>query len=93
MVEHEFDVWQRNKIDDMLALNNQWISNIYWRVDEFSCVLVCRNAKWFDDNIDTMKEFWKLIEHDREHGWEHRLPKKRIAKSKEDVCTQSLFKF
>ncbi len=55
-----------------------WIRNIYWKVDEFSCVLVQRNQRWFQDNISTLQEVWKTIEHERTHGFQHRAPVKRV---------------
>jgi putative phage-type endonuclease len=56
-----------------------WIRNIYWKVDEFSCVLVQRNQRWFQDNISTLKDVWKTIEYERAHGFQHRAPVKRMA--------------
>jgi hypothetical protein len=56
-----------------------WIRNIYWKVDEFSCVLVQRNQRWFQDNISTLQEVWKTIEYERANGFQHRAPVKRVA--------------
>jgi len=56
-----------------------WIRNIYWKVDQFSCVLVQRNQRWFQDNISTLQQVWKTIEHERAHGFQHRAPAKRVA--------------
>ena len=56
-----------------------WIRNIYWKVDQFSCVLVQRNQRWFQDNIATLQQVWKTIEYERAHGFQHRAPAKRMA--------------
>jgi hypothetical protein len=56
-----------------------WIRNIYWKVDEFSCVLVQRNQRWFQDNISTLQQVWKTIEYERAHGFQHRAPASRTA--------------
>ena len=56
-----------------------WIKYIYWKLEDISCVLVPRNKKWFEDNVDTFAEIWKVIEKERVSGFEHRAPKKRVA--------------
>jgi hypothetical protein len=42
-----------------------------------SCVLVERNRRWFDDNIDELANLWKTIETERKSGYEHRAPNRR----------------
>ena len=74
MIE-KFDEWEENNIDTM---NMTWIKNIYWKLSKFSCVLVQRNEKWFNDNIDQLKNIWSIIERERKEGFEHRAPNKRI---------------
>jgi putative phage-type endonuclease len=95
MVEHEFDLWFHAQIEIYSERGMQWVKNIYWRLEEFSCSLVCRNTKWFEDNIVEMCEFWSIIEKERLTGHEHRAPKKRNTKSEEEstIVTTSLFKF
>ena len=73
--KEEFDEWEENNIDTM---NMTWIKNIYWKLSKFSCVLVQRNEKWFNDNIDQLKNIWSIIEKERKEGFEHRAPNKRI---------------
>ena len=74
----EFDIWENN----MMEKNNekQWLQNIYWRLEEVSCVLVLRNKFWFKNCIGKIEEVWKTIEYEREHGYEHRAPVKREKK-------------
>jgi hypothetical protein len=60
------------------VVENTWIKNIYWKLEEFSCVLVIRNKKWFQDNIGQMEELWKIIEKERLQGYSHRAPIKRV---------------
>ena len=52
---------------------------IYWYLDQFSCVLVYRNRIWFQKALEKIHETWDIILHEREHGYEHRAPKKRVA--------------
>lgn len=50
----------------------------YWRLDEMSCVLVSRNNVWISAAIPKISEIWNIIVREREDGWEHRAPKKRV---------------
>ncbi len=49
---------------------------IYWYCDIYSCVLVRRIKEWFAAAKPKIEDVWAQIVHDREHGYEHRLPKK-----------------
>lgn len=84
MTEEYFnDVWEQKIIEENQIIGYTWIKNLFWKLEEVSCVLVLRNKKWFQDNVHTLKELWGIIEKDRISGFEHRAPKKRIKK--EDV--------
>lgn len=54
-----------------------FFNTYYWYLDEFSCVLVKRNRKWFDKSIEKVKQTWNTILYERVHGYEHRCAKKR----------------
>jgi hypothetical protein len=45
---------------------------IYWYLDEFSCVLVRRNQKWFEKVFPKILDVSKTIERERVEGFEHR---------------------
>ena len=62
--------------------NLTWVKNIYWRLDEISCVLVLRNKEWFQAAITEIGDVWDIIEKERVEGYEHRAPKKNNRKSK-----------
>jgi putative phage-type endonuclease len=49
-----------------------------WKLEKNSCVLVCRNREWFKMNVEEMENIWKLIEHERINGYEHRQPNRRM---------------
>ena len=58
--------------------NLSWMKNIYWKLDELSCVLVLRNKLWFKAAKPILDEFWKTIETEKKSGcFEHRAPTKR----------------
>ena len=59
-----------------------WMKNIYWRLDQLSCVLVLRNKLWFKKALPILEKVWKDIEHDRIHGYEHRAPKRRMTSNR-----------
>ena len=59
-----------------------WIKDIYWWLDEFSCILVLRNKLWFENAISKIEDVWTIIEKERDTGHEHRLPKKQNRASR-----------
>ena len=71
----DFDKWEEEifkKHEDKL-----FIKTIYWKLDEFSCILVLRNKLWFDSIINKITDIWSIIEKERITGYDHRAPKKR----------------
>ena len=58
-----------------------WVRTIYWKLDEWSCLLVQRNKKWFEDVVPMISNFWNIIEKERITGYEHRAPIKRNGQS------------
>lgn len=93
MVEDYYEaVWEPEQIKDAEEQGMAWIKNIYWRLEEVSCVLVLRNRKWFQDNIGQLENVWNTIVKERETGFAHRAPMKRTKKDiqgqdfGEEVC-------
>ena len=69
--------------DFMAGLNieNATFQNIiYWYLDEYSCVLVRRNKVWFQAAMPKIQDTWNIIQKEKREGFEHRAPKKKIAK-------------
>ena len=85
-----FHTWEQ----EMMALwgeRHTWIKNIYWRLDEMSCILVLRNEQWFQAAIPLMQSLWDTIVQERETGYAHRAPKSRTsASSLEEPLAPSL---
>jgi putative phage-type endonuclease len=77
--QEDFLVWEEQQMDENEDTMT-WIKNIYWKLDQISCVLVQRNQKWFHDNVGAMKELWEIVEKERQTGFSHREPKKRAKK-------------
>ena len=77
--EEEYKTWEQNTMKETeIPGKCYWLQNIYWRLDQVSVVLVVRNKLWFQKASEVLKEFWDIIVKERENGFEHRAPKKRI---------------
>jgi putative phage-type endonuclease len=77
---NDIQQWQEKMVDYYQCnpeFNYTYIKMIYWKLEEWSCVLVCRNKQWFKDNIGTLEEIWRTIEKERTSGYEHRAPNRR----------------
>ena len=61
----------------------------YWYLDEYSCINVKRNAPWFESVLPIIENAWKMVELERESGFEHRAPKSR-SKNVEEKVVNSL---
>ena len=62
-----------------------WLKNIYWYLNQYSCVLVVKNDIWFESAIKKIEKVWDIILKERETGYEHRAPKKRTPKKKNEA--------
>lgn len=71
---HNFDAWQETMMEKNTTL--MWMKNIYWKLDQLSCVLVLRNKLWFTAVVPQLKEIWSTIEREKQTGYTHREPKK-----------------
>jgi len=78
----EIDNWEEKMIEkyESEEYNMLWIKNHYWKLEKLSCVLILRNRKWFQDNIGQLENVWNIILKERETGYEHRAPVKRVKK-------------
>ena len=74
ITKKEFDKWY----DIVMEKNKHmtWVSNQYWYLEDYSCVLVPRNKKWFTSVYPEFRELWDTILKERVSGFEHRKPKK-----------------
>ena len=78
--KEEFCSW-REKIMEQNKENN-WVKDIYWWLEEYSCVLVTRNREWFKSILPKFENIWKIIIKERKNGYDHRKPKQREKKIK-----------
>ncbi len=76
--EKEYEVWEKNLLTQYGEA--KWIKNIYWRLEKYSCVLVIRNKRWFNQVVPRLSHVWNTIINERIHGYEHRKPNKQKKK-------------
>jgi hypothetical protein len=74
----EFEKWYDKIVEERNNLS--WINNTYWYLAEYSCVTVPFNKEWFEEAKPHFKNIWKIIEKERQEGYDHRKPKKRSRK-------------
>ena len=77
--------WECEQFKQMEYQDALWIKNIYWKLETYSCTLILRNRTWFASNFDAIRQTWDDILHDREHGYDHRQPMRRLPKPQENI--------
>ena len=65
-----------------------WVKNIYWRLEQYSCVLVLRNKIWFQNAITKISDVWDIIEKEKVTGFEHRNSKKSTRPVRSNSITE-----
>ena len=70
--------WKKAIMEKNIEL--EWFKNIYWKLDEFSCILVLRNKHWFKNAIPILQSIWNTIQIEKISGFQHRAPKIREKK-------------
>ena len=85
--EEDIEKWEETIMEEAQNDNSTqiWIKNIYWKLDQLSCVLVLRNHFWFEQNIGQIENIWNIILEERQRGYEHRAPNKRIKPEQNDL--------
>ena len=77
--------WEENMREEMDNSDGVlWIKNMYWYLEEYSCVLVLRNKTWFDAALPLLQSAWDTITKERVEGYQHRAPAKRSAKKTDE---------
>lgn len=70
--------WKNETLSQMKEEGYALIKEVYWYLDELSCVVVKRNKKWFECAVTKILEIWNTIQKEKKEGYEHRAAKKRI---------------
>jgi hypothetical protein len=91
---HDIIDWEDKTLDLYQSdkYNYIYMKFIYWKLDQKSCVLVCRNRQWFEDAIQEIKELWDTVLLERVSGFEHRAPNRKTKKDiTKDTTTYNAF--
>ena len=80
-----YDKWEQDIFTRHEHTGCFWVKNIYWYVDQYSCVLILRNRLWFQAAVPVLQDLWETIEKERKTGFAHRAPKKKTTKSSTDA--------
>ena len=83
LTRNEYDTWCEEIIDKNCGIT--CLKNIYWYLNQYSCVLIRKNDIWFEDAIKKIENVWNIILKERETGYEHRAPKKRAPRKKNNI--------
>lgn len=80
------------KQDPPIRLENWCLyQTMYWYLEEYSCVVVERNRPWFAAARPEIESTWATVLHERQHGCEHRAPKKQAGEEeKSKRATEAL---
>ena len=85
--EAEYNIWVDSMMEKHKSLT--WVKNIYWRLEQYSCVLVLRNKTWFQHAIRKISDVWDIIEKEKITGYEHRSAKKSNRAIRSNSITES----
>ena len=80
MNKESIDSWIQDKKNEKAKDDKVLFTTLYWYLDEYSCVLIERNKKWFENAEPKIKEIWDTVVKERVSGYEHRAAKKRVPK-------------
>jgi len=75
----KYPEWQEEMMEKNKDFN--WLKNIYWKLDQVSCVLVLRNKLWFAAALPALREIWRIIQEEKKSGYAHRAPKSKATKN------------
>jgi putative phage-type endonuclease len=83
----EYEKWEAEVFAKHEQARDIWVRTIYWRLDQYSCVLIRRNRLWFSEAVKLLQNVWTTIENERKSGYEHRAPKRKTLSSKDVAAT------
>ena len=63
-VQEVYDKYELN-METMENHGIKWFRNVYWKLEQYSCVYVPRNKKWFDEALPQIQSCWDTIEQER----------------------------
>lgn len=91
--EENIEQWENEMITLHEMDKKMWVQNYFWKLEVFSCVLLKRDREWFQSNISQLENVWNIILEERETGYEHRAPKRRVKKEEEEIKVEATVPF
>ena len=85
----EYNKW-REEMEEKNK-DKSWFSNVFWKLETVSCILVLRNKLWFKHAIKDIKKIWDVIEYEKVNGFSHRQSKRQKTSFNQNK-PQCLFK-
>ena len=77
LICNDYEKWSEAIMEENTATKREWVKNIYWKLETFSCVLVLRNKTWFRVSVPHIESLWNTITVEKITGCEHRAPQRR----------------
>lgn len=74
---YDIQTWEEQQKIEYETKGYQWITNYYWKLSVFNCVLILRNRFWFNSAVTDIINFWNIIQEERITGYDHRAPNSR----------------
>ena len=74
--EEDINTW----LDTNMTNAGEWIKNVYWSLEVYSCILIKRKKEWFQYAIPILQNIWDTICLERIGDYSLRAPKKRNNK-------------
>jgi hypothetical protein len=75
LCRQELELWRTNVVGTRQA--QTWVACVFWRLQEYSCILVLENKEWFRWAASVLESTWKTILAERQTGCAHRAPCRR----------------
>ena len=82
LTSEEYIIWKNNELKLNKELN--FLREIFWKLEEISCVLVLRNKFWFNNALPIINNLWTIISEEKITGYQHRAPK--LRKKSDSIC-------
>ena len=79
--ESDARAWEEEEMARHQERGHLWVRNIYWYLDQVSCVLVERDRDWFASALPVLGEAWRTILRERIEGCAHRAPKRKAREA------------
>ena len=71
------DTWIKKTIDEVISSpDHEYMNTLYWIMEQYSCMPIYRDPRWFKRNLSMITDFWKQVEHERAERIQNELDEK-----------------